>query len=406
MPIHTTMNISERPKYLKMMQERYVLSNRSGRTLLLDEMEHMAGLHRKSLIRLMHSDLERKPRRRQRGRTYGSQVDDAIRVIWEALDYVCPERLTPALVWMALHLADHGELYVPPQVLQQLDQISISTVGRILKRIGQDTPRLSRKRPKSTNSVTAGIPMRRIPRGEQQPGHLETDLVHHGGSSPSGEYVHTLQMVDVATGWSELVAVLGYSYRVIEHAFHCILGRIPFSVVEVHPDNDSVLLNHHSKRFWQEKVPNVYLSRSHPWRKNDNRLVEEKNSSLVRKYLGHERLDTAAQTLAVNQLYDKIWIYYNLFLPVMHLQEKTYVTVDGQTSRVKRRYDVARTPFDRLCATDAISPQRREALENLRRQTNPRRLREEIYNLIDHIFSLPGAVPGITEDVFQTLSDS
>jgi hypothetical protein len=406
MRVQTKMNINERRKYLKIMQERYMPSDRAGRTELLDEMGRTVGLHRKSLVRLMHSDLDRKPRRKQRGRSYGPQVDDAIRVIWETLDFLCAERLTPALPWMAQLLDDHGELYVPPEVLQQLDRISIATVGRILKRISQDTPRLSRKRRKSGNSVTAGIPTRRIPRDEQQPGHLETDLVHQCGPSASGEYLHTLQMVDVTTGWSELVAVLGRSYRVVEDAFCRILARIPFPIIEVHPDNDSVFLNHHCKRFWKDKVPNVHLSRSRPWHSNDNRLVEEKNSSLVRKYLGHDRLDTAAQTLAVNRLYDKIWVYYNLFLPVMHLQEKIYVPREGQTSRVKRRFDVAQTPFDRLCATKAISPERREALENLRRHTNPRRLREEIYDQIDYIFSLPGAVPGTTEDVFQTLSDS
>jgi hypothetical protein len=213
-------------------------------------------------------------------------------------------------------------------------------------------------------------------------------------------------MVDVNTGWSELVAVLGGSYRVVEDAFRVVLRRIPFPVLEVHPDNDSALLNHHSKRFWHEKAPSAYLSRSRPYHFNDNRLVEEKNSSLVRKYLGYDRLDSAAQTLAVNQLYQKIWIYYNLFLPVMHLQEKTYLPDENGLSRMRRRFDRAQTPFDRLCATSAISPVHRAALHNLRRNTNPRTLREEIYRLIDHIFSLPGATPGVTEDIFQTLSDT
>ena len=101
-----------------------------------------------------------------------------------------------------------------------------------------------------------------------------------------------------------------------------------------------------------------------------------------------------------------MWIYYNLFQPVMHLHEKIYFSDKDGSSRVRRRFDKAQTPFERLCATDAISPERREQLEQLRKQTNPRRLRKEIYALIDHIFSLPGAVPGVTEDVFQTLLNS
>jgi len=121
-------------------------------------------------------------------------------------------------------------------------------------------------------------------------------------------------------------------------------------------------------------------------------------------YLGFDRLDTVAQTLALNRVYDKMWLYYNFFQPVMRLTEKTWIREEGQHARVKRRYDQARPPFDRLCATTAIIQEDREQLEALRDRTNPRQLRQEIYDAIDYVFSLPGAVPGITEDVYQTLS--
>ena len=159
-------------------------------------------------------------------------------------------------------------------------------------------------------------------------------------------------------------------------------------------------------RFWGEIVQGVKLSRSRPFHKNDNPRVEQKNSTLVRAYLGHERLDSVVQILATNQLYDKMWIYYNLFQPVMHLVEKEVIQQAGQPVRVKRRHDQARTPFDRLCATDAILPAHRQQLEVLRDQTNPRQLRQQIYDAIDYIFSLPGAVPGVTEDVRLTLAPS
>jgi len=90
-------------------------------------------------------------------------------------------------------------------------------------------------------------------------------------------------------------------------------------------------------------------------------------------------------------LYDKMWLYYNLFQPVLRLQEKTFVPVEGRLSKVQRRYDQAQTPFDRLCATTAMRAERREALERLRDRTNPRRLRQEIYDLIDRIAALPCA---------------
>ena len=249
------MNIDERRKYLRRMKKRYVQAGRKEQGRLLDEMEAVTELHRKSLIRLINGGLERQPRQRQRGRTYGSEVSP-------------------------------------------------------------------RKGPQRTRKLTQGIPMSRIPWNEQQPGHCETDLVHHCGPSASGEYMCTVQVIDVATGWSELRAVLGRSYLVMEDAFRYILARLPFLLLELHPDNGSEFFNHHMLRFWKDIVKGVRLSRSRPYHKNDNRFVEQKNSSIVRAYLGDDRLDTVAHTIAVNQLYDKVWVYYNLLQPVMRLSEK------------------------------------------------------------------------------------
>lgn len=404
MSIEAEMTIDERRKYLRKVQKRYWPASYKERGQLLDEMEAITGLHRKSLIRLMHSDLERRSRRKQRGRTYGAEVDDALRVISESMDHICPERLTPNLVWLAEHLAAHGELNATPRLLDQLGQISVSTVKRILARVRQDEPRLPRRRPKPRNHALSRVPMKRLPWQERRPGYFETDLVHHCGRTASGDYVHTIQMIDVATAWSERVAVLGRSYRVMEDGFNQILARLPFPVREIHPDNGSEFFNHHMLRFWKALKPKPQLSRSRPYRKNDNRFVEQKNSTLVRSYLGYERLDSVAQTLAVNELYNKMWLYYNLFQPVMRLTEKKWVGEKGQPSRLKRVYGKAQTPFDRLCATKAISPEQKERLVALRAQTNPRQLRHEIYDLIDYIFGLPGAEPGITENVHRTLS--
>lgn len=193
-------------------------------------MEQVTGLHRKSLARLLSGDLTRKPRRKQRSRTYGAEVDNALRVIAESMDFICAERLTPNLVWLAAHLAAHGELRTTPQLLAKLNAISVSTVGRILGRIRQDEPRLPRKGPEAANRLARQIPMTRIPWNETQPGRLEVDLVHHCGASTEGEYAHTLQMVDVATGWSERGAVLGCSYRVMADGFRYTRQRLPFSI--------------------------------------------------------------------------------------------------------------------------------------------------------------------------------
>jgi hypothetical protein len=399
------MRIDEERKYLHKMKQRYVRANRKERGRLLSEMNAITGKHRKSLIRLMNNSLARERRCRQRGKRYGLEVEGALRVIAESLDYICADRLTPHLVWMARHLAAHGELQTSPALLEQLGQISISTVKRRLKRIRQDQRTLPRRKgPRRVNQSLQGIPMIRIPWEEQEPGHFEVDLVHHCGPVAGGDYVCSLQMVDVATGWSERAAVLGHSFVVMEDAFRCLLARLPFPIRQIHPDNGSEFFNHHMLRFWGHVVQGVRLSRSRPYQKNDNRFVEQKNATLIRAYLGNERLDTIAQTLALNHLYDRMGLYYNLFQPVMRLQEKIVTPgLAGQPTRVKHRYDQADTPFARLCRTPAITPQHREQLEFLRDQTNPRQLRREIYEWIDYIFSLPNAVPGASQDVRLSL---
>ena len=144
--------------------------------------------------------------------------------------------------------------------------------------------------------------MRRIPWDTSEPGHFETDLVHHGGESASGEYGYTLQVIDVATGWSERVMLLGRGQQAMATAFTQVIDRLPFPIKELHPDNGSEFFNQHLVRLWKEKVSGVQLSRSRPYQKNDNRNVEQKNDTLVRHYFGHLRLETAEQVAAGNGL--------------------------------------------------------------------------------------------------------
>jgi hypothetical protein len=303
-------------------------------------MEEMTPLHRKSLIRLMSGDLRRTVRKKQRGRTYGPEVTAAIRVIAASMDYPCAERLTPNLVWMAKHLVDHQELVVSADVLEKLGTISISTVERRLQTIRRDLPRRARKPPQAPNRALKGVPMGRISWDVQEPGHLEVDTVHHCGPSASGEYVHTVQMVDVTTGWSECRAILGRSY-----------------------------------------------------------------ANPIRAYLGYDRLDTVDQTLALNALYDKMRLYHNFFQPVMRVAEKTVVSEEGQPTRIRRRYDRARTPFDRLCNAGALSSDAQAELAAQREHTNPLQLLTEIEAQLERIFSLPCRTPDQPENIYDTLSE-
>ena len=391
MPNDERMTIDERYKYLRIMQPRYTKANRDEQGQLLDEMQAVTGLHRKSLIRLLGLlDLQRQPRRRQRGRTYNHHMDDALRVMAETLDYVCAERLQPALPWLAENLALHHELVLTDELRAQLQAISVSTVGRILGRLAQDKPRLPRKPPGRDSRVMRDVPMSRIPWDQPMPGHFEADLVYHSGPTTDGDYVHTLQIIDVATGWSERVAVFGRSQRAMEAGFRRILARLPFPILEIHPDNGSEFFNHHLIRFFRKTVTGVHLSRSRPYHKNDNRFVEQKNRTLVRALFGADRFDTVAHERLMNTVYDKMWLYYNFFQPVLRLTEKQRRDSQGEV-RYRRKWGEAHTPLERLCATDVLDDAAQDGLLALRNQTNPRKLRNEIYQLRDQLFKLPPA---------------
>ena len=382
MPTRDEMTIDERRKYVKLMAPRYRKAKRKERSQLLSEMEQVSKLHYKHLIRLLNGkSLERKKRSTPRSRTYGLEVERVVLRVWESLDYICAERLTPSLLRIARHLASFGVLLLTAEIESQLATISPATVQRMLRKNRARKARLPRPGPHRANQVTKGVPMGRIPWDTKEPGHFETDLVHHGGESTAGEYGYTLQLIDVATGWSERVMLLGRGQRAMEVAFTQVLERLPFAVKELHPDNGSEFFNAHLVRFWKEKVTGVQLSRSRPYQKNDNRHVEQKNDTLVRQYFGELRLDTPEQIAAGNVLYERMWVYYTLFQPVMHLREKT---VDGD--KVRRKWDEAQTPYQRLLATGVLSQEQQQRLQTLYEQTNPLLLREEIYAGLDALW--------------------
>jgi hypothetical protein len=387
MPTEEQMTVNERRKYLKLMKALYQRAKRGERSRLLTEMQAVTGLHRKSLLRLLHaSRLTPKKRTTPRQRTYGLAVEQVILVVWESLDYVCAQGLTPLLLATAQQLAGFGSVRLTSEVEQQLGQISEAPVRRLLRKQRSRKRRLPRKGPERANQGRKEVPLKRIAWETADAGHFEVDLVPHGGESSTGEYDHTLQLIDVATGWSERGAVLGRGQTAMEGGFR----RIPLAIVELHPDTGSEFFNQHLVRFWKDKVQGVQLLRSRPYHKNENRFVEQKNSSLLRQYFGTLRLDTPEQVAAMNALDDKMWLYYNLFQPVLPLKEKQ-VHPDG----IRRKWDTAQSPYQRLLASGTLSQEQQARLQALYEQTNPLRLREEIYQGLAALWDSRPAAEGV-----------
>ena len=395
------MTIDERRKYLHKMWGRYRDASKQEKMQMLDDMEHVTGLHRKSIIRILNGRLSRKKRTRERGPTYGTNVMYVVRKLSKALDHPCAERLQPNLVFMAQHMTNHGQVCVDEDTLRKLETISISTLKRILSNINKSKEKISRKRfPKrKRNTLKGSFPMRKIPFDTTEPGHFEVDLVLHCDENHSGEFIHTIQMTDVATGWGEIQAVFGRSYRVMEDGFQCILGNLPIPVIEIHPDNGNEFFNQHLLRFWQDKVPDLDISRSRPYHKNDNRFVEENNGSLVRAYIGHGRLDTLRHLLIMREIYEDLACYHNFFQPVMKTVQK--IQVDEFCYR--RVFDKARPPLDRLAETGVLDAAHIERLFKLRDQVNILTLRKRLEININALWNLKTPKNSIPVNIFETL---
>jgi len=383
MPTQKKMPIEERYVYLQVQYERYRLANRRTKGALLAEMVAVTGMHTKSLTRLMNGPPPcRHPRQRQRTRTYGAQVEQLVRLVDEALDHPCRERLQPMLLCLVDHLCALGLAHCDPQTRQQLETISVSTVGRILTRIRQDEPRLRQR--SATTSVTqiqAQVPIRNIPWDETTPGHFEVDLVYHSGPSAAGDFVYTLQMVDVATGWSECVAILGRSYRVMRAAFERCLARIPFPVLEVHTDNGAEFLNANLLRYCQQE--HITFTRSRAYKKNDQAHVEQKNWTHVRHFAGYDRYEGQAALEALTALYEPLRLYMNFFQPTLKLIGKEQVG-----GKVRKRYDTARTPYQRVLECPQVSDETKTQLRALYDTLNPVALLRELDRCQDRLWAL------------------
>ena len=386
------MSINERRKYLQKMQALYFKASRPEKTRLLNEMCAVTQLHRKSIIRLLHSDLYRKRRTRQRGPVYGAAVQTAVKLCAQALDFPAAERLQPVLLNTARDLARHGHLHLDDTLSEALQRISVSTVRRIVGPVLRKPERLaSPRKPTRRRPRQHHVPIRTLPNATDTPGSMEADTVQHSGPEASGQFAHTLCLTDVATGWAGTYATLGNSGLVMKDAFQAVLHTLPFRVAEIHTDNGTEFLNSDVVPALETK--GIALSRSRPYRKNDNRFVEENNNSHIRAYVGRGRYDTLAQVEALNAVYRLLDIYHNFFLPVM----RTVRDKEGT------KHTTVATPWERLKASGVLPEEVVEQWDAFRNQIDPLALKQAIDEALRALNALPGALPDQSEDVRQSL---
>ena len=309
-------------EYVEAIKGRYVLGGKAEKGRLLTEFCLTTGLHRKSAIRLLRSRSPKDSGRRGRKREYGSEVAAALRAVWEMSDWMCSKRLQPYLGEFVGVLERHGELELASEVREKLVRLSASTVDRLLKPHRDRNlrrPYLSGRR--SVSTLRSEVPIRTgVEYGSVGVGHLEVDLVAHCGESTEGSYVHTLDAVDFATGWCELVPIWGKTQDHVGSAIAALQRRLPFELQGLDCDNGTEFINQVLYRFCHRQQ--IEFTRSRPYRKNDQAHVEQRNWFVVRRMIGYDRYSTKAAFTQLEATLRLLQDYMNYFQPIRKLQSK------------------------------------------------------------------------------------
>jgi hypothetical protein len=367
--------MTTRKELVEALRERYRSAAFGDRIKILDEFAALTGYHRKHAIRVLRDEVTKTSAARARNRLYDEAVRQALTMLWEAADRVCGKRLKALIPLLVDAMERHGHLDLDPIIRTKVLQVSAATIDRMLAaaRLHIDG---QRKRRKGVGSaIRRSIPVRTFSDWrDPPPGFFEIDMVEHcGGPKTDGDYVHTLTMTDIATGWTECVAMRMREQMLIVGAFEQVAGELPFAMLGVDSDNDSAFMS--ESVFDYCKGHGLVQTRSRAYKKNNHAWVEQKNGSIVRRLVGYGRLSGVGATKALATLYASSRLYVNFFQPSFKPKSKTR---DG--ARVHKIYFTPATPCDRLLAhastTTAIKAQLKAQLESL----DPVQLLQDVRN--------------------------
>jgi hypothetical protein len=393
------MTLKARRELIKAIRDRYWRASRKQKTLILNEFVASTGYHRKYALALLRRHEGNKASAsspaatgvRRRRRTYTQEVVDALVFIWRVCDCIGSKRLHPFLPEMVTVLEQHGELHLPAHTKQRLLAMSRATIDRLLKPGRRDRIRHGRSTTKPGTLLKTSIPIRTWSDWDDaKPGFLEIDLVAHTVESTEGDYLATLNCVDVSTAWSECMIPRNRGEQAICAALAEIRTRLPMPLLGIDSDNGAEFINNQLKRYCDRE--HVTFTRSRPYKKNDQAHVEGKNWTVVRRFLGYGRYEGDLARIEINELYRDIRLYVNFFQPVMKLVSKT--RIDG---KVKKVYDAAKTPYQRVLASDDVQQDKKDTLTELYPTLNPVALYEKIEGQLRHIW----AVHSIPDDMVR-----
>ncbi|MBC5801718.1 MAG: transposase family protein [Candidatus Eremiobacteraeota bacterium] len=356
--------MATRKELIAAVGARYREASARDRRMILDEFVATTCYHRKHAVRVLRSWGAAKNPKVVRDRVYDQAVGHALIVLWEAADRVCSKRLKALLPVLIEAMERHGHVDLDAAVKAKLLQISAATIDRILH---ATRTHIGLKRPRRGGvgaAIRRSIPVRTFADWcDPPPGFLEIDMVEHcGGTKIDGNFVHSLVLTDIASGWTECVAMPLRDQTVIVEAMSVAASNMPFAMLGADTDNDSAFINQTVFDYCKER--GLEQTRSRPYRKNDQAWIEQKNGAIVRRLVGYGLLSGLAATQTLAKLYSASRLYINYFQPSFKLKSKTR---DG--ARVSKAYHPPATPQERLMASphvsDAVKVRLKEELARL-----------------------------------------
>ena len=373
---------------MKTMYVRYgEVKNRKEKSRILDEFCRTYDCHRKHALRLLNGPPpgETKPAKKKRKPFYTDRIISIVEAVWKASGYLWSKRLTSAIVlWMpwikkrfSLTQKEHD----------QLVSISPAQIDRRLKSKKQWIRKEVFGSTKPGAILKHQIPVKTDSWNIKKPGFVETDLVSHCGGSAFGDFANTVNWTDIATQWVERKAILGKSQETVFNALTSMQHDMPFPLLGLDSDNGGEFINDHLYKYCLTN--NIAFTRSRPYKKDDNAHIEQKNWTHVRQILGYLRYDTKGVVDAINNLYThELRIFQNYFQPSVKLMKKIRIG-----SKVKKIYDVPKTPFQRLVESGKGNLHAIKAFENIASQFNPFQLSQIIEEKLDTIFYMASKTP-------------
>lgn len=371
------MSVTSRRELLAVVAPRYRAARGEERRWVLEEFIASTGYHRKYALTLLNHPVTKGTayKKRRRPRQYVFAVQQALLTCWRAANGICSKRLVPYLPELVRVLEQHGELHLEVQTKERLLALSPATADRLL----QAERKLAKPHGLGTTKpgtlLKSAIPIRTFAEwDEASPGFTEIDLVVHCGTTTRGEYLHSLTMTDIATGWTECVALRNRGQQSVFQALVLARTRLPFPLRGIDSDNGVEFINAHLLRYCQDE--HLTFTRSRPYKKNDQAYVEQKNWSIVRQLVGYERYESASAYEALQALYAVVRLYTNFFQPSLKLVAKERVG-----AKVKKTYDQARTPYQRVLESAQVSDEIKMTLRHQYATLNPVALLQQMRRL-------------------------